>query len=35
MANLADLNDKTFMTAYWSNIKLLYQQIAVYGKAAP
>jgi hypothetical protein len=32
--NLADLNDRTFMTAYWSNVKLLYQQIAVYGKAA-
>jgi len=32
--NLADLNDSTFMTRYWSNIKLLYQQIAAYGKPA-
>lgn len=32
--NLADLNDTSFMTAYWSNIKLMYQQIAVYGKPA-
>jgi len=32
--NLADLNDSTFMTRYWSNIKVLYQQIAAYGKPA-
>ncbi|MEJ0007955.1 MAG: hypothetical protein WDM77_16725 [Steroidobacteraceae bacterium] len=32
--NVAALSDRTFMTAYWSNIKLLYQQIAVYGKPA-
>ncbi|HEY6456784.1 MAG TPA: hypothetical protein VIY90_16030 [Steroidobacteraceae bacterium] len=32
--DLADLNDSAFMTAYWSNVRLLYQQIAVYGKPA-
>jgi hypothetical protein len=32
--NLADLNNTTFMTRYWSNIKVLYQQIAAYGKPA-
>ena len=32
--NLADLNDTTFMTRYWSNVKVLYQQIAAYGKPA-
>jgi len=30
--NLADLTDNSFMTRYWSNLKLMYQQIAVYGK---
>ena len=32
--NLADLNDNTFMTRYWSNVRLLFQQIAAYGKPA-
>ena len=32
--NLADLSDSTFMTRYWSNIKVLYQQIAATGKPA-
>jgi hypothetical protein len=32
--NLADLNDNAFMTRYWSNVRLLYQQIAAYGKPA-
>jgi hypothetical protein len=32
--NLGDLSNKTFMTTYWSNVKLMYQQIAVYGKPA-
>jgi hypothetical protein len=32
--NLSDLTDSTFMTRYWANVKLMYQQIAVYGKPA-
>jgi hypothetical protein len=32
--NLADLSDNTFMTTYWSNVRLLFQQIAAYGKPA-
>jgi hypothetical protein len=32
--NLAGLNDTTFMTRYWSNVKVLYQQLAAYGKPA-
>ncbi len=30
--NLADLTDSTFMTRYWSNVRLMYQQMAAYGK---
>jgi hypothetical protein len=32
--NLAGLNDNAFMTRYWSNIRVLYQQIAASGKPA-
>jgi hypothetical protein len=32
--NLADLTNNAFMTRYWSNIRVLYQQIAAYGKPA-
>jgi hypothetical protein len=32
--NLAGLNDNAFMTRYWSNLKLMYQQIAASGKPA-
>jgi hypothetical protein len=32
--NLADLTNSAFMTQYWSNVRLLYQQIAAYGKPA-
>ena len=30
--NLADLNDAAFMTRYWSNVRLLYQQVAAGGR---
>jgi hypothetical protein len=30
--NLGDLTDSAFMTRYWSNVRLMYQQIAAYGK---
>ena len=30
--NLAGLQDSTFMTRYWSNVRLLFQQAAAYGK---
>jgi hypothetical protein len=30
--NLSDLTDTTFMTTYWSNVRLMFQQIAIYGK---
>ncbi len=32
--NLADLSDSTFMTRYWANVKLMYQNIAATGKPA-
>ncbi len=32
--NLADLSDAAFMASYWSRLKLLYQDIAAYGKPA-
>jgi hypothetical protein len=32
--NLADLTDTTFMTRYWLNVRLMFQQIAIYGKPA-
>ena len=32
--NLAGINDSSFMTGYWANVKLMFQQIAVYGKPA-
>jgi hypothetical protein len=32
--NLADLGDSTFMTRYWSNVRLMYQGLAAYGKPA-
>ncbi len=32
--NLADLSDSTFMTRYWSNIRVLFQQIALSGRPA-
>ena len=32
--NLAALTNSSFMTRYWSNVRLMYQQIAVYGKPA-
>jgi hypothetical protein len=32
--NLTDLSNNAFMTIYWSNVKLMYQQIAIYGKPA-
>jgi hypothetical protein len=32
--NLSGLNDSTFMTGYWANAKLMFQQLAVYGKPA-
>ena len=30
--NLAGLSNNGFMTNYWSNVKLMYQQMAAYGK---
>jgi hypothetical protein len=30
--NLSHLTDATFMTRYWSNVRLMYEQIAAYGK---
>jgi hypothetical protein len=30
--NLSGLNSSTFMNGYWSNVRLLFQQIAAYGK---
>jgi hypothetical protein len=32
--NLAGLSDSTFMASYWSRLKLLYQDIATFGKPA-
>jgi hypothetical protein len=32
--NITDINDPTFMTAYWANTRLLFQQLAAYGKPA-
>jgi hypothetical protein len=32
--NLAGINDSSFMTGYWANVKLMFQQIADYGKPA-
>jgi hypothetical protein len=32
--NMTVINDVTFMTTYWSNLKLLYTDIATYGKPA-
>lgn len=32
--NLSGLTDSTFMTTYWSRVKLLFQDIATYGKPA-
>jgi hypothetical protein len=32
--NLSDLSSATFMAAYWANVKLLFQQIAVSGQPA-
>lgn len=31
---LSGLTDKSFMTAYWSNVRLLFQKLALYGKPA-
>ncbi|MBR7783225.1 hypothetical protein KDM89_13815 [Undibacterium sp. LFS511W] len=30
--NLSGLTNQTFMTGYWNNVRLLFQQIATYGK---
>lgn len=32
--NLSGLSNSTFMAAYWANVKLMYQKIAVYNKPA-
>jgi hypothetical protein len=32
--NLTHLTDTAFMTRYWANVRLMFQQIAVYGKPA-
>ncbi len=32
--NLAGLTNTTFMTNYWSNVVLLFQRLAIYGKPA-
>jgi hypothetical protein len=32
--NLADLNDQTFMAAYWANAVLMFQRLAIYNKPA-
>jgi hypothetical protein len=32
--NLSGLNDSTFMSAYWANVKLMFQDIAAIGKPA-
>ena len=30
--NITDIGDATFMTAYWSQVRLMYQKIGAYGK---
>jgi len=32
--NLSGLTDSTFMTGYWANVRLMFQQIAIYNKPA-
>jgi hypothetical protein len=32
--NISGINDVTFMTTYWARVKLLYQDLAAYGKPA-
>lgn len=32
--NISGINDATFMAGYWANVKLMFQQLAVYGKPA-
>lgn len=33
-ANMSSLTNSAFMTRYWSNVRLMYQQLAMYGKPA-
>ena len=32
--DITDITDTTFMTAYWANVVLLFQRLAIYGKPA-